>query len=213
MNFIDILIIVPLIYACYKGFKHGFIIELFTLLALLVGIYVGIHFSDAVAGWIKKSMGWDSEYLPVIAFTITFLGVGAMIYFGGKVVEKMIKVVQLSTVNKVLGIVFAGLKMLYILSVVLVLIESYDEKGGFFPKETKEKSLLYEPVCKVSTTTVPALGNSTIFIKNALKTESDSTGLSVEEVLRAKEIADSLGIDANDAIEIKRIHDEYADKK
>lgn len=213
MNFIDILIIVPLIYACYKGFKHGFVIELFTLLAILVGIYVGIHFSDTVADWMKTSLGWKSEYLPVIAFTITFLAVGAMIYFGGKMVEKMIKVVQLSPLNKALGIVFAGLKMLYILSVVLVLIESYDERGNFFPEETKKNSLLYEPVCKVSTTTIPALGNSTIFIKNALKPESDSTGLTVEQVLRTKEVADSLGIDADDAKEIKRVHDEYVAKK
>lgn len=213
MNFIDVLLIVPIIYACYKGFKHGFIIELFTLLAILVGIYVGIHFSDAVSGWMKKSWGWDSPYLPIISFTVIFLGVGAMIYFAGKVLEKMIKVVQLSPLNKALGILFAGLKMLYILSVLLVIIESYDEKGDFFPEETKKNSLLYVPVRDVSTKTVPALGNSTIFIKNALKPESDSTGLTVDQVLRAKEIADSLGIDANDAVEIKRIHDEYASKK
>ncbi len=213
MNFIDVLLIVPIIYACYKGFKHGFIIELFTLLAILVGIYVGIHFSDAVSAWMKKSWGWNSPYLPIISFTIIFLGVGAMIYFAGKVLEKMIKVVQLSPLNKALGILFAGLKMLYILSVLLVIIESYDEKGDFFPEKTKTNSLLYVPVRDVSTKTVPALGNSTIFIKNALKPESDSTGLTVEQVLRAKEIADSLGIDANDAVEIKRIHDEYASKK
>jgi membrane protein required for colicin V production len=46
MNSIDILLIIPLVYAAWKGFKHGLIIEVFTLLALFVGIYVGIHFSD-----------------------------------------------------------------------------------------------------------------------------------------------------------------------
>lgn len=212
MNFLDILIIVPLGYAAYKGFKHGFIIELFTLLALLVGIYVGIHFSDFVAQWLKTTFSWDSPYLPVVAFTITFLGVGAMIYFGGKVVEKMVKVVNLSPVNKVFGIIFATLKMLYILSVLLVLIESYDEKGDFFPQEKKESSLLYEPVRDVSLKTVPALSESTIFIQNALKPEADSTGLTVEQVLRAKEVADSLGIDANDAKQIVEIHEKYGDK-
>lgn len=212
MNFLDILILVPLGYAAYKGFKHGFIIELFTLLALLVGIYVGIHFSDFVALWLKDTFSWDSPYLPVVAFTITFLGVGAMIYFGGKVVEKMVKVVNLSPVNKVFGIIFATLKMLYILSVLLVLIESYDEKGDFFPQEKKESSLLYEPVRDISLKTVPALSESTIFIQNALKPEADSTGLTVEQVLRAKEVADSLGIDANDAKQIVEIHEKYGDK-
>src|ERR1044071_2990815 len=104
MNFLDILLLIPLGYAAWKGFQHGFIIELFTLLAILVGIYVGIHFSDFVAAWMKKAFSGGPPHLPVIPFTITFLGVGAMIYFGGKVVEKMIKVVNLSPVNKVFGI-------------------------------------------------------------------------------------------------------------
>lgn len=212
MNFLDIVILVPLVYAAYKGFKHGFIIELFTLLAILVGIYVGIHFSDGVASWLKSSFGWDSVYLPVLAFTITFLGVGAMIYFGGKVLEKMIKVVNLSPLNKAAGVVFALIKAIYVVSVLLVMIESYDEKGNFFPEQTKEKSLLYNPVKNVSQKTIPALAESTIFVKNALQPEADSTGLTVEQVLEAKRVADSLGIDASDAMEIRKIHDKY-DKK
>jgi len=72
--------------------------------------------------------------------------------------------------------------------------------------------LLYYPVKKVSTTTVPGVASSTIFLKNALKPEADSTGLSVEQIIRAKEVADSLGIDANDAKEIKRIHEKYIEK-
>jgi membrane protein required for colicin V production len=212
MNFLDILILLPILYGAYKGFKHGFVIELFTLLAILVGIYVGIHFSDYTANWLKTSFDWDSEYLPVVAFTLTFLGVGAMIFFGGKMVEKMIKVVQLSPLNKFLGVIFATLKSLYIVSVLLVLIESYDEKSNFFPEKTKNNSLLYEPVKDVSTKTVPALGESTIFLKNALHNETDSTGLTVDQVLRAKEIADSLGIDANDAKQILEIHQKYGDK-
>lgn len=209
MNFLDILILVPIIYAAYKGFKHGFIIELFTLLAVLVGIYMGIHFSDFTAKWLKETFGWDSEYLPVVSFTITFLGVGAMVFFGGKMIEQMVKVVQLSAINKFLGILFASIKALYLVSVVLVLIESIDEKNHFFPAKTKTQSLLYEPVKNTSTKTIPALGSSTIFLVNAFKAETDSTGLTVEQVIRAKEVADSLGIDAQDAKTLKEIHQKY----
>ncbi|MDR0803378.1 CvpA family protein [Fluviicola sp.] len=212
MNFLDILILIPVLYGAYKGFKHGFVIELFTLLAILVGIYVGIHFSDYTANWLKASFHWDSEYLPVVAFTLTFLGVGAVVYFGGKMVEKMIKVVQLSPLNKFLGVLFAVIKSLYIVSVLLVLVESYDEKSNFFPKKTKANSLFYEPVKNISTKTVPALGESTIFLKNALHSETDSTGLTVDQVLRAKEIADSLGLDAGDARQILEIHRKYGEK-
>ncbi len=213
MNFLDIIIVIPLVYAAYKGFKHGLIIEIFTLLALFVGLYAGIHFSDTVAAFLKKQFNWNSPYLPVISFTLVFLGLGAMIYFAGKAIERVVKVVNLSPLNKIFGSVFGFVKALYFVSVGIVLLESYDEKGNFFPKEKKEASFLYQPVKKVSEFTIPGMSGSNIFLKNELKEETDSTGLSVEEILRAKEVADSLGIDANDALEIKRIHDEYVAEK
>ena len=75
MNSIDILLVIPLIYGAWKGFKHGLIIEVFTLLALFVGIYVGIHFSDFTARLLREHLGLTSKYLPIIAFTITFLAI------------------------------------------------------------------------------------------------------------------------------------------
>ncbi|MBC9813545.1 CvpA family protein [Crocinitomicaceae bacterium CZZ-1] len=213
MNFIDILLLIPIGYAVYKGFKNGFIIEVCTLLALLVGIYAGIHFSDGTANLLKTSWNIHSEYLPVIAFTITFLGVGALVFFGGKMLEKVVDVANLTPLNKFLGILFALIKIFYLLSVFIVLLESYDEKGDFIKEETKQDSLLYEPVKNLSLTTIPRIKESTIFLTNSLKAEQDSTGLSVQDILRAKEIADSLGIDANDAMELKRIHDEYSQKE
>jgi membrane protein required for colicin V production len=176
-------------------------------------LYAGINFSDFIAEKLKSTFDWNSPYLPTISFTLIFLAVGAMVYFAGKTIEQMVKVVNLTPINKFFGVFFGVLKMLYILSVIIVLIESYDEKGDFFPEDKKESSLLYEPVKKISTYTIPGMGNSTIFLENAFKSESDSTGLTVEQIIRAKEIADSLGIDAQDAIAIKKIHDEYVEKK
>lgn len=209
MNFLDFILLIFLGYAAYKGFRHGFIIEFFTLLAIVVGFYVGINFSDVTATWMKKSFGWDSEYLPVVAFTITFLGVGAMIYFGGKVLEKVVKIAQLSLVNKLAGLFFGSVKMLYILSVGLVILESYDEKSSFFPEKAKTESLLYNPVKNLSLKTIPSLKESMIFRANHFREEADSTGLTVDQVLRAKAIADSLGLDANDAKAIVKIHQQY----
>jgi membrane protein required for colicin V production len=166
-----------------------------------------------IAAFLKKSFSWESEYLPVISFTLIFLGIGAMVYFAGKTIEKMVKVVSLTPINKLFGVVFGSLKALYMISVVIVLLESYDEKGKFFPQDKKDASLLYNPVKKVSEITVPGIEESTIFLKNSLKQESDSTGLTVEEVLRAKEIADSLGLEANDANQLIEIHDEYVQKR
>lgn len=210
MNVLDYLIIIPLIYAGYKGFRHGLIIELFTFLAFFVGAYAGIHFSDLVAGKLKVNFHWNSVYLPVISFTIIFLAVGAMVYFAGKAIEKVVKVVNLSPLNKVAGIFFAVLKMIYILSLLVVILEGYDPHKRLINKETRDASVLYEPVKNMATYTIPGVGSSQLILENAWKSQVDSTGLSVEQLLRAKEIADSLGIDANDAKSITEVHEKYA---
>jgi len=134
MNVLDIILLIPLLYAGYKGFKYGLIIEVFTLLALLVGLYAGIHFSDYASSFLENSFNWHSKYLPVVSFTITFLAIGAMVYFAGKAIERVVRFTGLSPINKTFGILFSIIKMGYFISVFLVILESYDEKNDFFPE-------------------------------------------------------------------------------
>lgn len=166
MNYIDIIIAVPLIYAAWSGFRKGLVIEIFTLLALLVGIYVAINFSDWTSNFIIEQFDIEGKYLPVVAFTLTFLAVGAMIYFAGKMLEKMLRLVNLSFVNKLLGLILGLIKMVYILSILIIIVETYDERGSFVKTELKEESLLYHPLKGVAIFTIPAMENSKIWIKN-----------------------------------------------
>ncbi len=196
---------IPLAYAAWIGFKKGFIIEVFTLLALVVGLYAGIHFSESISSWLKKTFSWDSTYLPTVSFTLTFLGVGAMVYFAGKALEKIIKFAMLSPFNKIAGVIFALLKGSYIVSVVLLLLSSYDKSNKFIPLETKNDSLLYNPLLKLSKTTIPGFKGSSFFQES----DSSDVTLTVDQVIRAKEIADSLGIDAEDVVELNEIYQKY----
>lgn len=212
MNFLDALFLIPLIYAAYKGFKHGFVIEIFTLLAFFVGIYAAVNFSDYAANKLQDEFELQQMYLAPTAFALTFLVVGALVFFAGKALEQLVKVAALSPLNKGAGGLFGLLKMAYILSIALVIVESYDEKKRYFKEESTSTSMLYQPLKNLGMITVPGLKESQIFIENAWKNESDSTGLSVDDLFRAKQAADSLGIDAEDAMTIKKIHDEHVAK-
>lgn len=196
MNFVDIILLVPLLYGAWRGFKKGFVIEVFTLLALLVGIYAGIHFSDWTANRLIEYFEIEANYLPVVAFTITFLAVGAVVFFAGKMLEQMIRVVNLSPVNKIMGTVFGLLKMIYTLSILLIILETYDERGDFIPEDLKEKSILYKPVKITASSTIPAIEKSSIWLKNNMHHnffEEDS--VTIDDLKRFKRTADSLGLE------------------
>jgi membrane protein required for colicin V production len=205
MNFIDLLISVPLLLAAWKGFKRGFIIEIFIVLALLVGIYCGIHFSDYTSDLIKDKLNVSSIYLPLISFALTFTVIAVGIYFIGKMLEKVVKIAQLSLLNKLGGVFFSVVKTLYFMSTLFLLIASVQEKTEIIPTATLNESLLYTPVSKLSLATIPYLKESKLFITENFK----STAYAEKEVMRAKEIADSLGISTTDSLELRRIYFNY----
>jgi len=165
MNFLDLILIIPLVIGGWRGFKRGLVIEVFTRLALLVGIYAGIHFSDYLSDILKEKMGFQSEYLPAISFTIILLMVGAMVYFAGKIIEKAVNIIALSMANKIAGMFFGLIKMLYIVSILLVLFEAYEDSENSKNSNVRQESLLYSPIKHVSLTTIPALKHSKLFVR------------------------------------------------
>lgn len=173
MNFLDFIFIALLLYAAWKGFKRGFVIELFTFLALFLGLYAGIHFSDLMSHLLREHLNVSTEYLPAISFTIIFLLVGAMVYFGGKAIEKLIKIIQFSLINKLFGVFFSVLKMVFIIGAGILILESYNEKEEFISEETKSNSFLFYPLKKAVTFSIPAFEESRLFLKNALTQEEE----------------------------------------
>ncbi len=180
MNLLDLVLIIPVAYGAWVGFKKGFVIEVATLLALVLGVWGAIVFSDYVGKSLAENTSIDGRYVAMTAFTITFFGIAIGIYFLGKLIEKSVNLVAMKPVNKIAGLSFGGLKWLFAISVVLVIVEAFDSQSSFVSADSKGKSLLYEPVKTVSLTSIPALGNSQLILKEIdekvefLSTQKDS---------------------------------------
>jgi len=209
MEIIDLIILIPLIYGAWKGFKKGFIMELFTILALLIGLYAAFHFSDKITEMIVGKTHEKPGYLPAISFLLLFLAVGAMVYFGGKALEQVLKIAQLSFLNKGIGALIGILKWGYLIGCVFVFIQSIDTNERFITKNNKENAILYPAVTGLVSITIPGVTKTRIFDYMDSQAKSKQTKLSVEQVIRVKEITDSLGIQANDAKTILEIHRKY----
>jgi membrane protein required for colicin V production len=175
MAVLDIALLLLIGYGAYRGFRNGLIIEVFTFLAIVVGIYAAVHFSDVMAKAFVDNLGEKYTATPAVTFTLTFLAVGALVYFGGIALEKAVRVVQLSAINRVLGAAFGVLKMLLILSVVFVTYEAYDPFGKVLSVEQREQSMLYGPVKAASVKTIPFLKNSRLYLEGKIWNETTET--------------------------------------
>jgi membrane protein required for colicin V production len=209
MEIIDLIILIPLIYGGWKGFKKGFIMELFTILALLVGLYAAFHFSDKITEIIVGKTHEKPGYLPAFSFLFLFLAVGAMVYFGGKALEQVLKIAQMSLLNKIVGSIIGIIKWAYLLGGIFVFIQALDSNEKFITSKHKENAILYPLVTGLVSYSIPGVTNTHLFDYIDTQNKSKETKLTVEEVIEAKEIADSLGIQANDAKTLLKIHQKY----
>ncbi|MCD4746342.1 MAG: CvpA family protein [Bacteroidales bacterium] len=148
MNYIDIIFIVPLIWFAYRGFSKGLIIEVTSLIALILGIYFGIYFSNYAADFLTGNFNINQRYIPVISFAVTFIIIVIVVFIIGRILEKFINLIALGFFNKVAGAFFGILKAAVILSIILFIINRFDDK--FISKEKQDASFLYKPILKIA---------------------------------------------------------------
>ncbi len=73
-NWVDLLILIVLLRAAYKGFDHGLIFELLSLAALIAATAIAANYYEWVAGRLEPWMGWfPSPSGTVVIFFVLFL--------------------------------------------------------------------------------------------------------------------------------------------
>lgn len=158
MNWIDIVIIVLLIFGLARGFINGFIKELASLLALILGIWGAIKFSTFTAGRLYDYFDMTGPYVGIIAFMVTFVIIVIIIHFLGLLLDKFVETISLGFLNSLLGLVFGVLKSALILSVIFVVLNAINARHHFLPEEKIEQSKFYNPIADIAPAIFPIIG-------------------------------------------------------
>jgi len=157
MNFLDIILIIPIIWLAYKGFKKGLIIELTSLLALVLGVYLAYYFSDYAADFLRDTFDVGKKYMPIISFALTFIVVVIAVFIIGKMLEKFVDIILLGFINKIAGSFFGILKAVFILSIIIYIINGFDHNHNIISNKLRDNSLLYNPISSVAEIILPKL--------------------------------------------------------
>jgi membrane protein required for colicin V production len=153
----DIIFLTILVWAAYRGFSKGVILQAATLAALFLGIFGAIRFSDYTSTLIIDHTSMSGEYLPLISFALTFIVIVVVVHLLARVLEKLVDAVALGFVNRLAGAIFSMTKFALIISVVLVILNTIHAKYSFLPQDKIEKSLMYKPLSKFAPSIFPYL--------------------------------------------------------
>ncbi|MCF8309396.1 MAG: CvpA family protein [Bacteroidales bacterium] len=155
MNILDIIIGIPVLWLAYRGFTKGFVIEVTTLIALLLGIYAAINFSSVTAAFLNDFFSLEENYMTILSFAVTFIAVVIAVVLIGRLLEKFINMIALGFLDKLAGGVFGILKAAFIISVIFLVINSFDPNENLISPKMKENSVFYEPVQSLVPTILP----------------------------------------------------------
>lgn len=157
MPIIDIILASLIVYGIVRGLFRGLFVEVAGLLALVVGTYGAIHFSNYAGEFLVQHVDWNKNTINVTAFIVTFVVIVLAISLAGKALTKLASFVLLGALNKILGGLFGGAKVALILSVLLLLLNKIQLTKRLIPDEDKATSIFYEPVQSLAPLIMPNL--------------------------------------------------------
>lgn len=153
MNFLDILIALPLGFLIFKGYKRGLIFELASLAGIVVGCIVAVR----LANWFSLFVGLEGDSAFLVSFFVLFVGVVILAIFLGKLVERFVKLIHVGFLNNLAGALLGMAKGVCIVGVLLYYIAVIDLNEKILTCNLKQSSMLYRPVLKAGSQLVGKL--------------------------------------------------------
>jgi len=100
---IDVLMLILCLLGIYKGVKRGFVVAIFSIIALIVGLVVAFKTFAWVAIWLKTQTALTSRWLSFIAFLLVLIAVIIVIHLLANVLQHTLEMLWMGMLNKVLG--------------------------------------------------------------------------------------------------------------
>lgn len=147
MNIIDIIIVVFFGIGAYTGFKKGFILEIISLAAFFIAIILGIKLLDIGVDFVSNYIEGYDKVLPVIVFTVLFIGIIILLNWMGKLLKKVLNMTLFGSVDNFVGALLGIIKWALIISIFLWIFGSF---GGKINPEYTTESFLYTPVSSLA---------------------------------------------------------------
>ncbi len=136
---IDVVYLILLAVAVFKGYSKGFVVAVFSFLAIFIGLAASLKLSATVAVWLDKSINVGERLLPVLAFLVVLISVAILTRIIARLIEKTLQIAMLGFINRLGGILLYVVLYTIVFSIVLF----YISRLGFTKEETIADSHTY----------------------------------------------------------------------
>lgn len=150
MNWLDIVLLVPIAFFAWRGFSTGIIGEVLGLVGLIAGIFITFAYMKP-ASVMFESFFENPDYAVIAAGVTLFVGTLIAFQLLAWFLKSVLKLAKLNSLNRIAGLGFGVLKASVVLSAALLLLVGF----RLPPEQIRNESVLYPVVTPVA----PAIYN------------------------------------------------------
>lgn len=159
---IDLITVILIVLAVWKGYSRGFILALFSCLAIFIGLAAAVKLSVLMSGWLHHNTNISAQWLPLISFGLVMIIVILLVRLVAKLLQASIELVMLGWLNRLAGVLLFIVIYLMVYSILLF----YITQMGIIKDETINASVSYPFIEPFGPKAVDFLGSVIPVFKN-----------------------------------------------
>jgi membrane protein required for colicin V production len=146
MTTIDIVLLAIILFEAIKGFRKGFIHQLFSLAAWFLGVFLAIKLGKVLLPLIYPSPIHAQVIAKIVAFLGIFIIVVILVIIAGKLLSSFFEDTELNWLMKFSGAIFGALKCAFLLSIFMILLHISIIKWNWPSEKIRQESIFYQPI-------------------------------------------------------------------
>lgn len=153
MNWLDVLILLPLLVGLVRGLMRGLISEVIAFAVVILGVLGARFGAPPFSAWLLKQFAWPQGVCDIMAYTLVFLAVAILLSIFAKLLTKFMRAIHLGWANRLFGGVFGVLKYgILVLIAVFVVDKSNKSFHWLDDAPVVKTSVVYPQMVKLCNT-------------------------------------------------------------
>lgn len=144
MTILDIVLLACFIPAIVQGLTKGFIQQVISIAAIIIGVWLAHRLSATISSWLVQYVGIEPKVLNVICFMVIVILAILLLHWVGELLTEVIKIVTLGWLNRLLGVLFAMIKVAIILGIIIMIFESVNGTFHFISPQKYAGATVYQ---------------------------------------------------------------------
>lgn len=124
MSPVDIALLCLILFGAFRGYRAGFLMELFSFAAIILGVIGGFKLMGYAIVLLDEELDLDKSVLPYVAFAAVFIAILIGVNLLGKLIKMTIDKTFLGQVDQAAGAGLGLLKAVFLLSVSLWILDA-----------------------------------------------------------------------------------------